>query len=60
LASLSRSFVSAEVPPKVEYFLTDFEKSLVPMLEEIARWGRNLAEFKGKIMDNEKKRSQKK
>ena len=50
----------AEVPPKVEYFLTDFGKSLVPMLEEIARWGRNLAESKGKLMDNEKKRKTKK
>jgi DNA-binding HxlR family transcriptional regulator len=50
----------AEVPPKVEYFLTDFGKSLVPMLEEIARWGRNLAESKGKLMDNEKKKKTKK
>lgn len=44
----------AEVPPKVEYFLTDFGKSLVPMLEEIARWGRNLAETKGKLVDSNK------
>lgn len=43
----------AEVPPKVEYFLTDFGKSLIPMLEEIARWGRNLGESKGKIIDKE-------
>jgi len=43
----------AEVPPKVEYCLTDFGKSLVPMLEEIARWGRNLGESKGKIVDKE-------
>ncbi len=50
----------AEVPPKVEYFLTDFGKSLVPMLEEIARWGRNLAESKGKLLEHEKKRTQKK
>jgi len=43
----------AEVPPRVEYFLTDFGKSLIPMLEEIARWGRNLAESKGKVIDKE-------
>jgi DNA-binding HxlR family transcriptional regulator len=40
-----------EVPPKVEYFLTDFGKSLIPMLEEIAKWGRTLAESKGKMVD---------
>jgi len=46
----------AEVPPKVEYSLTDFGKSLIPLLEEIARWGRNLAEAKGKMIDKEKKK----
>jgi DNA-binding HxlR family transcriptional regulator len=46
----------AEVPPKVEYFLTDFGKSLIPALEEIARWGRNLAESKGKVIDKERKK----
>lgn len=50
----------AEVPPKVEYFLTDFGKSLIPMLEEIARWGRNLAESKGKMIDKERKKKVKK
>lgn len=44
-----------EVPPRVEYYLTDFGKTLIPMLEEIARWGRSLAESKGKIVDKEKK-----
>lgn len=44
----------AEVPPRVEYFLTDFGKSLIPMLEEIALWGRNLAKSKGKMMDKER------
>jgi DNA-binding HxlR family transcriptional regulator len=46
----------AEVPPKVEYFLTDFGKSLIPMLEEIARWGRDLAEAKGKVIDKDTKK----
>lgn len=40
-----------EVPPRVEYFLTDFGKTLIPMLEEIARWGRGLAESRGKLVD---------
>ena len=49
----------AEVPPKVEYFLTDFGKSLIPMLEEIARWGRNLGESRGKMVDIERKKKTK-
>ncbi len=40
-----------EVPPKVEYCLTDFGKTLIPMLDEIAKWGRGLAETKGKMVD---------
>jgi DNA-binding HxlR family transcriptional regulator len=43
--------VYPEVPPKVEYYLTDFGKTLIPMLEEIAKWGRTLAESKGKMVD---------
>jgi DNA-binding HxlR family transcriptional regulator len=43
--------VYPEVPPRVEYYLTDFGKTLVPMLEEIAKWGRGLAESKGKMID---------
>jgi DNA-binding HxlR family transcriptional regulator len=40
-----------QIPPRVEYFLTPFGKTLIPMLEEIARWGRGLAEQKGKIQE---------
>jgi DNA-binding HxlR family transcriptional regulator len=32
-----------EIPPRVEYYLTDFGKTMIPMLEEIARWGRSVA-----------------
>ena len=52
--------VYPEIPPRVEYFLTDFGRSLVPMLEEIARWGRNLAQTKGKLVDREAKKKVKK
>lgn len=48
--------VYAEIPPRVEYFLTDFGKSLMPMLEEIAKWGRTLAEKKGKTVDKPSKK----
>ncbi len=40
-----------EVPPKVEYYLTDFGRTLIPMLEEIAKWGRGLAESRGRMVD---------
>ena len=49
-----------EVPPKVEYYLTDFGKTLIPMLEEIALWGRSLARSKGKMVDKESKEKVKK
>jgi DNA-binding HxlR family transcriptional regulator len=48
--------VYSEIPPRVEYFLTDFGKTLIPMLEEIALWGRNLAQAKGKMVDKESKK----
>jgi len=35
--------VYAEVPPRVEYFLANEGKTLVPMLEAMAQWGRKKA-----------------
>lgn len=43
--------VYAEVPLRVEYQLTDFGKTLVPVLEAIAKWGRNLGEEEGKMVE---------
>jgi DNA-binding HxlR family transcriptional regulator len=40
-----------EVPPRVEYCLTDEGKKLIPLLEEMARWGRRQVEQKGKIVE---------
>ena len=39
--------VFAEVPLRVEYSLTDFGRTLIPVLEAIATWGRHLAEQEG-------------
>jgi DNA-binding HxlR family transcriptional regulator len=39
-----------EVPLRVEYELTDFGKTLIPVLEEIALWGRTLSEQEGELM----------
>lgn len=41
--------VFAEVPPRVEYALTDQGKTLLPLLEEIAKWGRKMGEKHGKV-----------
>ncbi|MBS1738029.1 MAG: helix-turn-helix transcriptional regulator [Bacteroidetes bacterium] len=45
-----------EIPPRVEYYLTDFGKTLIPTLEEIAKWGRTLAETKGKMVNKQEKK----
>jgi len=36
--------VYAEVPPKVEYTLTEQAKKLLPALEQLCEWGKNYAE----------------
>lgn len=43
--------VFAEVPLRVEYSLTDFGKTLLPVLEAFAKWGRNFGESKGKLVE---------
>jgi DNA-binding HxlR family transcriptional regulator len=40
--------VYAEVPPKVEYSLTDYGKSLKPVLNALCRWGTGYLEQKNK------------
>ncbi len=39
--------VFAEVPPKVEYSLTDLGRSLQPILESISNWGKGYLKIKG-------------
>jgi DNA-binding HxlR family transcriptional regulator len=39
-----------EVPPRVEYEMTDFGRTLIPILEEIARWGRTIGEKEGEVV----------
>ncbi|MDP1800733.1 MAG: helix-turn-helix domain-containing protein [Bacteroidota bacterium] len=41
--------VFAEVPLRVEYSLTPFGKTLLPIVESIAKWGRHLGDTEGKV-----------
>ena len=43
--------VYAEVPLRVEYSLTDFGKSLTPVLESISKWGRAYSENEGELKE---------
>jgi DNA-binding HxlR family transcriptional regulator len=43
--------VFAEVPLRVEYSLTDFGTTLIPVLEAIASWGRTLGNEKGQVLE---------
>ena len=45
--------VYAEVPPKVEYCLTEEGKSLIPLLEEMASWGREKGGKSGKLIETD-------
>ncbi|MFZ3092560.1 MAG: winged helix-turn-helix transcriptional regulator, partial [Methanothrix sp.] len=37
--------VYPEVPPRVEYKITDFGKTLIPILEALCNWGANYLEI---------------
>ena len=43
--------VFPEVPLRVEYSLTDFGQTLIPVLNAIAEWGRKLGEEKGELVE---------
>jgi DNA-binding HxlR family transcriptional regulator len=45
--------VYPEVPPKVEYELSEEGKTLIPAIEAIALWGRNKAEKDGRLVIDE-------
>lgn len=47
---ITRKVYTSKPPLKVEYSLTDFGKSLVPLLNEIASWGRKTGQEKGKVI----------
>jgi DNA-binding HxlR family transcriptional regulator len=46
-----REVYTTKPPLKVEYSLTKFGKTCLPMLDEIAKWGRFVSKSKGKILE---------
>ena len=52
--------IFAEVPPRVEYFLTEEGKTLIPLLEEIAKWGRYMGKKYGKMEEVKRTAAKKK
>jgi DNA-binding HxlR family transcriptional regulator len=47
---IHRKVYTSKPPLKVEYSLTEFGKTLLPLLNEIAKWGRTTGSEKGKIV----------
>jgi DNA-binding HxlR family transcriptional regulator len=47
---ISRKVFTTKPPLKVEYELTKFGKTLLPLLEAVSQWGRNTGKSKGKLV----------
>jgi DNA-binding HxlR family transcriptional regulator len=46
-----------EVPLRVEYGLTALGRSLIPVIDAIARWGRTMSETKGRTIEVPQKKT---
>lgn len=51
--NIIRRTLYPEVPPRVEYELTDFGKTMLPMIEAIAAWGRETGIRLGELVNKE-------
>lgn len=49
---VSRTVFGEKPPVRVEYELTDFGKSFIPVLEAITTWGNGIVDKSGKFVDN--------
>ncbi len=47
---IKRVVFNTKPPLKVEYALTDFGKTLIPVLNAIAKWGRTVSQKQGKFI----------
>ena len=50
---IRRKVFGSKPPIRVEYSLSEFGKTLVPLLNTLAKWGRDLGEAKGDLVDSE-------
>jgi len=48
---IKRQVYGTKPPVRVEYSLTVFGKTLIPTLDAVAKWGRNLGETEGELID---------
>ena len=48
---IKRKVYGVKPPVRVEYSLTEFGKTLIPALDAVAKWGRNLGESEGALID---------
>jgi DNA-binding HxlR family transcriptional regulator len=46
-----REVFTTKPPLKVEYSLTEFGKTLIPVLDSIAKWGREVGQTKGNLLE---------
>lgn len=46
-----REVYSTKPPLKVEYSLTEFGRSCIPLLDAVAKWGRMVSTSKGKLVE---------
>jgi DNA-binding HxlR family transcriptional regulator len=51
---IKREVFTEKPPLKVEYSLTEFGKTLIPVLEAIAKWGRELGQSEGVLLETAK------
>lgn len=51
---IKRKVYGTKPPIRVEYSLTDFGKTLIPLLNAIAKWGRDLGESDGELVSPDK------
>ena len=50
---ITRTVYTSKPPLKVEYELTAFGRTLIPLLEAIAKWGKETAEGEGRLLKTE-------
>src|SRR5690349_23541415 len=48
---INRKVYGTKPPIRVEYSLTEFGKTLIPALNAIAKWGRDLGESEGSVFE---------